>query len=193
MFTLCFPSAAYREHAYNSAIPGTKESYTMPRITNYRANQYCTNIIALLSAGLITFYPTTTRAVEALSTAELISHCVHLESDPEGVDGQYCIRYIQGFIDGAVATDARVMLSAEEELNRGESYTERALRTRAPSHADRFRAAKLAGFCLGDPLPLQEVVATVVGTLTALPEDQAATASAMDMVYASLKKHYPCN
>ena len=107
------------------------------------------------------------RAIEVLTASELASHCAVLPQQQDSADGQYCIRYVQGFIDGAVATDAQVMLAADEQ--RKESFTERAYRTRAPSHLDRQRAARLAGFCLGDPLPLFDVVERVVADLKLLP------------------------
>ena len=95
----------------------------------------------------------TVNALEVLTAKELASHCALLSSQPQGVDGQYCTRYIQGFIDGAIATDARVMLNAENAISGNETFAERATRTRMPGSVDRSRAAKLAGFCLGDPLP----------------------------------------
>jgi hypothetical protein len=156
-----------------------------------------TAIIVTLVAALFIFLQLlavpTAKAVEELSARELGSHCALLSNDPEGVDAQYCIRYIQGFIDGAVATDARVMLSVEDIFNREETFSERAIRTRMPSNADRSRAANLAGFCLGDPLPLRDVVDSVVADLAALPEDKEQDAAAMEVVYASLKRHYPCD
>lgn len=132
------------------------------------------------------------KAVEVLSADELTAHCVQLGSEPEGVDGQYCIRYIQGFIDGAVATDARVMLNAESAMDSKETFIERAKRTRAPSRSDRSRAAGLAGFCLGDPLPLRDVVDVVVADLQALAGRESQNEPAMEVVYASLRQHYPC-
>ena len=133
-----------------------------------------------------------TQAVEVLDVHELVSHCQHLETDPDGADAQYCIRYIQGFIDGAVATDVRVMLNSEAGADSEESFTERAIRTRVPSLADRFRAAQLAGFCLGDPLPLREVVDRVVGDLVTLDVGETAASPARDAVYESLQHHFPC-
>ena len=132
------------------------------------------------------------QAVEVLSIHELVSHCERLDQEPEGTDAQYCIRYIQGFIDGAVATDARVMINVETEINRKETFSERAMRTRVPSSAERFRAAKLAGFCLGDPLPLRTVVSVVVDDLTALDTGATAITPAREAVYQSLREHYPC-
>lgn len=133
------------------------------------------------------------RAVEVLSVHELVSHCERLEVEPDGADSQYCIRYIQGFIDGAVVTDVRVMLSIETEPERGETFSERAKRTRAPSRADQVRAARLAGFCLGDPLPLRDVVDLVVADLVQLDLGETPESPAREAVYGSLRDHYPCS
>lgn len=131
-------------------------------------------------------------AVEVLSIHELVSHCQQLDTAPNDVDSQYCIRYIQGFTDGAVATDARVMINVEAELAQKETFSERAMRTRAPSNSDRYRAARLAGFCLGDPLPLRNVVKVVVADLIELDVGESANTPAREAVYNSLRDHYPC-
>ena len=130
--------------------------------------------------------------VEALSVQELVAHCQHIEAQPEGVDAQYCIRYIQGFIDGAIATDGRVMLNVEEDAEREETFTERAIRTRSPSGTERDQATQLAGFCLGDPLPLGEIVDQVVTDLVAFDSDETVTSPARYAVYGSLRQQYPC-
>lgn len=143
-------------------------------------------VLAVLAA------PLAARAVEVLSVHELTSHCTHLEAEPEGVDAQYCVRYIQGFIDGAVVTDVRVMLGSETASLEGETFSQRAKRTRSPNRMDRVRAAQLAGFCLGDPLPLREVVDLVVGDLVKLDFGGAPDSPARDAVYQSLQDHYPC-
>ncbi len=146
--------------------------------------------LAALCAALLQAAPA--RTLEVLSVHELAAHCAHLAAAPEGADAQYCLRYIQGFIDGAVATDAQVMLGVEGAAQREESFTERALRTRLPSHAERSRAAQLAGFCLGSPLPLSAVVAAVVGDLRQLDSGADAGSPARDAVYRSLQAHFPC-
>ncbi len=130
-------------------------------------------------------------AVEVLSAKELASHCKVFPQDNTSLDGEFCSRYIQGFIDGAVATDARVMLNVEAQQKSRETFTERALRTRAPSRAEYLRAARYAEFCLGDPVPLKEVVLHVVNDLNQ-HGDLKPTTSARSIVYASLKQHYPC-
>jgi hypothetical protein len=134
----------------------------------------------------------TARAVDVLTVRDLVSHCDQVESAPDGAHAQYCVRYIQGFIDGAVATDVRVMLNIEAGSGGEESFTQRAKRTRAPNRADWFRAAQLAGFCLGDPLPLREVVGRVAVDLGQLNVGASADYPAREAVYQSLQDHYPC-
>ena len=130
-------------------------------------------------------------AVEVLSAEELASHCAEFHNDAEGVDGQYCVRYIQGFIDGAVATDVRVMLNMEAERDQ-ETFTERAIRTRIIDRNSLTRAAGYAEFCLGDPVPLVEVVTKVVADLDERVKATDSSGTARDVVYESLRRHYPC-
>ncbi len=136
-------------------------------------------------------YAGTASAVEALSTEELIEHCTVYETDPDGEDGIFCVRYIQGFIDGAVATDERVTYNVANEYTRDESFVERAIRTRVGSRLDRYGPSYYAEFCLGKPLPLAEVVRVVVRDLLRL-EDLEGRELARDVVYATLRREYPC-
>ena len=57
----------------------------------------------------------------------------------------------------------------------------------------RFQAAQLAGFGLGDPPNLREVVNAVVADLTTLDAGDMAGSPARDAVYDSLRTHYPCD
>ena len=132
------------------------------------------------------------RAVEALSTEELISHCAVYEQDPDGEDGIFCVRYIQGFIDGAVVTDERVTYNVADEYDRDETFTERAIRTRLGSRIDRYGPSYYAEFCLGEPLPLAEVARVVIADLLAI-EDFKGPELARDVVYATLRREYPCD
>lgn len=132
-------------------------------------------------------------AIELLTIHELVSHCKQLELDQDGADGQYCIRYIQGFIDGAVETDDRILQDMDEDRSNLDSLTERALRTRMPSRGDYDRPGSLAGFCLADPVPLRKVVDTVVADLTARDIGGLAGSPARVTVEDSLRKHYPCD
>jgi hypothetical protein len=144
-----------------------------------------TLLIALLLAS------PTARAVEALTTDELMSHCEKYYDERAREDRVFCMRYIQGFIDGAVATDELVMRNVIEEYGMEESFSQRAARTRIGSRLDRFGASVYADYCLGDPVPLKEVVEYVVQDATD-PERVAANPLARDLVYQTLREHYPC-
>ena len=129
-------------------------------------------------------------AYEVLTARELASHCLTIPKASDSTDSQYCIRYIQGFIDGAIATDARVMVNLESELA-NETFSERAIRLRAPDRKIYGRSARYAEFCLGHPVPRREVVDNVVNDLIERKHLEPET-TARGLVYASLRRHYPC-
>jgi hypothetical protein len=145
--------------------------------------------LMLLIAGLLA--PPLALAVEALSTEELMSHCEKYHDDSAREDRAFCVRYIQGFIDGAVATDERVTRNVVMEYDKEEGFSERAARTRIGTRLDRFGASVYAEFCLGDPVPLREVVEHVVEDATDA-DRVAANPLARDLVYQTLREHYPC-
>jgi hypothetical protein len=144
----------------------------------------------LIVCGLAVLASSNANAVEALSTEELVSHCIYYEEDPESVDGVFCVRYIQGFIDGAVATDERVTNNVADEYDRDESFSERAIRTRLGRRVEDF-GTYYAEFCLGEPLPLKTVVELIVADLgnTQRIENQPL---ARDFVYTTLRMQFPC-
>ncbi len=150
--------------------------------------KFCYCIHAGLLAGLLAANPA--NAVEALSTQELMSHCAVYEQQPDGTDGVFCVRYIQGFIDGAVATDERVTYNVAEEYE-GETFTERAIRTRLGDQIRRYGPSYYAEFCLGEPLPLVTVVRTIVQELKA-SKVVTEQALAREVVYDVLRQQYPC-
>ena len=131
------------------------------------------------------------RAVEALSTEELMSHCEKYYDEQAREDRVFCMRYIQGFIDGAVATDERVTRNVVGEYEQEESFSERAARTRIGTRMERYGPSVYAEFCLGDPVPLKEVVEHVVQDATD-PERVAANPLARELVYQTIREHYPC-
>ena len=144
----------------------------------------------LILCGLAVLASSNAHAVEALSTEELVSHCVFYEEDPESVDGVFCVRYIQGFIDGAVATDERVTNNVADEYDRDESFSQRAIRTRLGQRLESF-GTYYAEFCLGEPVPLKTVVELVIADL----ENTKRVANqplARDFVYTTLRNQFPC-
>ena len=151
-------------------------------------NRHLFAVVALVAS---VFASADAEAVEVLSAEELASHCTAFPDDADSVDGEYCVRYIQGFIDGAIATDVRVMLNMEAEREE-ETFTERAIRTRMIDRDLQLRASGYAEFCLGDPVPLAEVVAKVVADLDQRTKAMDSSGTARDAVYESLRRNYPC-
>ena len=151
------------------------------------------NIIAtgLISVILAIAAQHEASAVEPLSATELASHCKHFQSAPESVDGTFCVRYVQGFIDGAIATDERVTLNVAEEYHKEESFSERATRIRLGQRMESYGGSYYAEFCLGEPSPLAEIVARVAAGLEQNPPTSD-TILARNVVYGTLRKHYPC-
>jgi hypothetical protein len=131
-------------------------------------------------------------SVEPLSTPELAEHCAFYFEDREGEDAIFCVRYVQGFIDGAVATDARVLENIASEFDEDETFSERAIRSRIGTRINRRGPTVYADFCLGEPDSLEEVVAKVVNDLAnrkVLDEDLLAR----DAVFSTLRREYPCD
>ncbi len=148
-------------------------------------------IVGVIGAMLSFGHMGSVGAVEALSTEELRLHCAVYETDPNGSDGVFCVRYIQGFIDGAVVTDERVTYNVADEADREETFTERAARTRVGARLNLYGPSVYAEFCLGEPIPLREVVAAIVSDLL---DSQKVTgiSRARDVVYNTLRQTYPC-
>ena len=129
-------------------------------------------------------------AVEPLSTAELASHCSHYKKEPSGVDAAFCVRYIQGFIDGAIAADKKVAQNTVTKLNK-ETFSERVMRTRKARQKS-VDPDYLAKFCLGTPVPLKSVVEKIIANFNQRKHNSKEI-PARDAVYYVLRNEYPCN
>ena len=129
-------------------------------------------------------------AVEPLSTAELASHCAYYDKEPKGVDTTFCIRYIQGFIDGAIATDEKVALNAINEAEKAETFSERAIRLRK-ARQKYDNPTYYAEFCLGTPVPLKEVAEKIIENFNKRKYNDKEL-PARDAVYHILRTEYPC-
>mgnify|MGYP001814053242 FL=1 len=132
------------------------------------------------------------QSVEPLSTPELAEHCAFYYDDREGKDAIFCIRYVQGFIDGAVATDARVLENIATEFDDDETFADRAIRSRIGSRINRRGPTVYADFCLGEADSLEAVVEKVVDDLAnrkVLDKDLLAR----DAVFSTLRREYPCD
>ena len=131
-------------------------------------------------------------SVEPLSTPELAEHCAFYHDDKDGKDAIFCVRYVQGFIDGAVVTDARVLENVASEFDEDETFAERAIRSRIGSRINLRGPTVYADFCLGEPNSLEEVVEKVVNDL-ANRKVLDADLLARDAVFSTLRREYPCD
>lgn len=129
-------------------------------------------------------------AIEPISADELKSYCDHYIDDKNSPKSETCVAYVNGFLDGAVTTDERVTRNVVEEFEKEETFSERATRTRVFQNLRRYGPSVYAKFCVGEPVPISEVVTLVVEELNA--RTSLETAAARNIVYAVLSEHYPC-
>ena len=129
-------------------------------------------------------------AVPPLTLDQLKADCRAVATASASVPAQRCLLYVQGFLDGAVATDERVALNVAEEIERRETLTERAIQTRLGDRLKQVGASFYAEYCVGDPVPVQEVVDHVLEEFEVI--EPGSTVLARDVVYSALRRHYPC-
>lgn len=105
----------------------------------------------------------------------------------EGSDRTLCARYVAGFLDGALLTDAAVVnnLSSDERSD----FMVRAYRTRVGEGRAPLPPTALADFCLPDGLSSDAAAGRVVDALGQKP---ATTQTLQDEVYSAVKALFPC-
>ena len=130
-------------------------------------------------------------AIEPLTAAQLQQVCVDYTEQADSPWSSLCIYYVKGFLDGAVATDARVAENVAAEIEEEETFAERAIRTRVVNRLTRFGPSVYAEFCVGQPDPIADVVLHVIEELDRY--DNLEGIQAQKVVYASLRRHYPCS
>lgn len=144
-------------------------------------------LVVLLSIG---FNAREAVAVSPLDEAQLRTSCQAYADKSASPAATRCVLYVQGFLDGAVATDERVAMNVAEELARSETLTERAIRTRLGDRVKQRGPTVYAEYCIGDPVPVQEIIGNVLQELNM--QVPSGTGLARDAVYAALRRHFPC-
>lgn len=142
---------------------------------------------AVLSFVLIT---PRASAIAPLTAAQLEQVCVDFQDDDIGPWSSLCVYYVKGFLDGAVATDGRVAENVAAEIEKDNAFTDRALSARVDSRLKRFGSSIYAEFCLEQPDPIADVMTHIVEELDRY--DSLEGIQAQEVVYASLRRHYPC-
>ena len=149
--------------------------------------------VSLIFAIAISFLIAAPRAtaIEPLTAEQLRQACVEFKGQADSPYSALCVYYVKGFLDGAVATDGRVAENVAAEIEESESFTERAIRTRVGSRLKEYGPSVYAEFCVGQPDPIVDVVMHVVEELERY--DDLEGVQAQNVVYASLRRHYPCD
>lgn len=141
-----------------------------------------------LSACLAALLAPLAYAVPPLLASDFARDCA-AQKEQQAIS-ERCELYIAGFLDGAIATDERVAQNVARELDREETFTERALRTRVGERMLRHGPSVYAEYCIGEPVPVAEVIELLRREMSERPPQQ--TDLARDRMYALLREHYPC-
>jgi len=140
-----------------------------------------------VTLALCALVSTGAQALETLGSKELVALC----QSGSKAEVAVCTAYINGFLDGAFATDPRVAENIVSEMQAEESFSERAIRTRLGNSIDRFGPSYYAGFCIPGDRPMEAILTE----LRAAAQDESELAreyNARDFLYQLLQKQYPC-
>lgn len=129
-------------------------------------------------------------ATEPLAGDQLKVYCQEWKAGGDAGHASACALYITGFLDGATTTDPRVAENVAEEINRQETFSERAIRTRVSRRLVNAGPTAYAEFCVDPAVPVDEVVRDVVAALDA--QESLLGVDAQTVVYAALRENYPC-
>ncbi|MDJ0926694.1 MAG: Rap1a/Tai family immunity protein [Gammaproteobacteria bacterium] len=140
-------------------------------------------LTTIVATGLLASQPVF--GLNTMTAGELAEDC----TGPSEAVTPTCVAFVRGFIDGALATDPRVAMNVERELNRDESFAERAYRTRLGQRMDRYGPSFFADFCIPTPVPLQDIVNQVAAELRQVADRNE---PARELVYRTLRRGYPC-
>lgn len=114
----------------------------------------------------------------------LLSSCQVLHKTPEALEATACSTYINGFLDGALVTDANNADELKQVANSG--FMARALRTRL---GERESEQSFLHFCVPTSMMKAEIIEQLAPYLTGdISEAKQLKAS----IYQGLKKQFPC-
>jgi hypothetical protein len=117
-----------------------------------------------------------------LSSVQLHEYCKAFQTAPSSSAGRVCAAYVGGFIEGLVVVgDARV----EDSAAAGESWLERARRTRLGSHYVRKPT-----YCIDSSTPLEQIIRNIAAYAETRPPRDDVPANAM--IRSALERFYSC-
>jgi hypothetical protein len=100
-----------------------------------------------------------------------------------------CHTYIEGYLDGALVTDAAVVETVARSEGETSEFVKRAYLTRVGSKRKNLPATALAHFCLPESVTRPDIVGSIGD---ALKSADIISDTLSEAVYEILKKQYPC-
>ena len=116
--------------------------------------------------------------------------CLQAKQQASHPQAGLCRAYIEGFLDGALLTDAAIIQSIMDEPDARSTFFERAYRTRVGTTRKPLPPTYLAKFCLPDSMDSAEIVATLVQHFD---EEMLKTQPLKHVLYQTLKDVYSCS
>lgn len=127
-------------------------------------------------------------AIEPMTLKVLSELCENYQKDSESSESKQCVRYIKGFIDGAIAIEPSLVSNAEASEKKL-SFTERAIKIRIGNRLKRYATPANSDFCLGKPVLMKEIVTKVKKNILKQPQSDEL---ALFVIYRTLRQEYPC-
>lgn len=132
----------------------------------------------LLAMVLVLVSPSA-RSLEQVSGVQLTERCRVSMEDWHGPDGRFCDAYLRGFVDGSP-------LVATQKARPGESFTQRAFRTRL----GRPVSAR-PKYCIASETTIQDLVVQLLTQAREAPPRSDTDANVL--IYSMLARYHPCN
>lgn len=131
--------------------------------------------------------------IHAVSASAWNDHVFNACNSASAVEGStesiLCHAYIEGFLDGAIVTDAAVVESVTSKPSESSDYLKRVYSSRAGTVRGRLPATALAHFCLPEETPRADVVKIIAGAMQSTSGKEQDSSIA---VYTILRSEYPC-
>jgi hypothetical protein len=132
-----------------------------------------------------------------LSASELASHCDALLNDGEAAEATLCAAFIDGFLAGAaVAEESAARAAVGPTLPSGDSFSDRAVRTRVGSRLRRVVLPDLR-YCVDVTMPRHAVIDRVAEYIlrhgASVRAESGGEPRAQTLVHAALVAEFPCD
>jgi hypothetical protein len=116
-----------------------------------------------------------------LSSAKLHAQCLAYARTPSSTEGQLCEAYLRAFVEGS----DQIQFDPAKEANRGESFRDRAFRTRYGSHT-----LPRPRYCVNSSVTTNDLIIQLLVQAESMPPNESQ--SAATLIYATLSRYHLC-